>query len=864
MSNQMKTWPLAILILFACLSGLAQETKPKVPHLTRMNWRRQALKTFRQKEVSAVVSNYQAMIDFGRSRNKFGMVIYYQLLLGEQYEKMNDYALAEGFFTQAYQEAKKHQPLKHHKYYLMRQTDQKTFFDPVDRLGYFYLTIGNFKRAKEFFQESKTLRDGFFPSLSIHRVHPIIGMGSYYFKKGQYDKTYMQFNTAQRMMSYATTTGYDFDNLNRLFLNDMVELCMILHKEKEALRFLNQLAIASSGFGKFGSSIANRMEVARVFELKSRYYLTLGNFKKAKEYLDKAYHYHPANVTASVVKLKLLKIEALLHWYQGRLDEAALTFQKLVNEYRQHIQGNFASMSDYEREQFYYTLKNDFDLFNSFVAQNPAQASATLYGEMYTNILNTKALLLNETNRLKKEILRSGNQTLIDKLQQWEEAKDQLASLYFEKNTPEKIEALEKSIEDLEGDINQASGMFQNKVKALSWQDVKANLKTGEAAIEIVRVNTFNKNNTQLSTQRNGLTDSVVYAILLITSTSAQPECFLLPNGNKLENHFLPFYRNSILSKTEDKISYDNFWRSIKTHLTGINRIYLSADGVFNQINLNTLQNPVTGNYLIDEIELVLVTNTVDLLAIPSPSKSKEAFLVGRPAFEFSDKQISTALSSPTVSLHRGMRGLAKEELINFKDQNFADLPGTAEEVSKIGDILRSQKMEVTSYTGINAIEENVKGLKNPDILHLATHGFFINDSASSINPMIRSGIILAGVRNDNEGKEDGILTAYEATNLDLEGTSLVTLSACQTGLGEVRNGEGVYGLQRSIIVAGAKNLVMSLWKVDDEATAKLMSIFYQLRSEKNNLNAFREAQIELRKIYPEPFYWGAFVMLGK
>ena len=129
---------------------------------------------------------------------------------------------------------------------------------------------------------------------------------------------------------------------------------------------------------------------------------------------------------------------------------------------------------------------------------------------------------------------------------------------------------------------------------------------------------------------------------------------------------------------------------------------------------------------------------------------------------------------------------------------------------------------------------------------------------------MIRSGIVLAGVKNtEKEKTEDGILTAYEATNLDLDGTDLVVLSACQTGLGEVRNGEGVYGLQRAIMVAGANNLLMSLWKVDDDATAFLMTSFYSEWEGQKNPDEFREIQIALRKKYPHPFYWGAFVMLG-
>ena len=160
----------------------------------------------------------------------------------------------------------------------------------------------------------------------------------------------------------------------------------------------------------------------------------------------------------------------------------------------------------------------------------------------------------------------------------------------------------------------------------------------------------------------------------------------------------------------------------------------------------------------------------------------------------------------------------------------------------------------------------------------MATHGFFLSDldvkdgldkdDASEIveNPLFRSGLLLAGVSaTRDEGQlEDGILTAYEAMNLSLDQTELVALSACETGLGEVRNGEGVYGLQRAFNVAGAKAVLMSLWQVDDVATQELMTTFYSIWIQGGDKHAaFRQTQLALKAKYPQPFYWGAFVLSG-
>jgi len=199
-----------------------------------------------------------------------------------------------------------------------------------------------------------------------------------------------------------------------------------------------------------------------------------------------------------------------------------------------------------------------------------------------------------------------------------------------------------------------------------------------------------------------------------------------------------------------------------------------------------------------------------------------------------------------------------------------------------VSTVLKTAGYKVSDFQQGNATETNIKAIKGQSVVHIATHGYFLPDpddlgenfAHAAGNPLLRSGLILAGApdpakeekRADLSGNDNGVLTAYEAMNLNLEGTSLLVLSACETGLGEVKAGEGVYGLQRAFQVAGARTLLMSLWKVDDAATQMLMTSFYTNWTKSGNkLTAFKQAQAQLRANpkYKDPYYWGAFVMLG-
>ena len=327
--------------------------------------------------------------------------------------------------------------------------------------------------------------------------------------------------------------------------------------------------------------------------------------------------------------------------------------------------------------------------------------------------------------------------------------------------------------------------------------------------------------------------------------------------------------------RVEDQVSYNRFWKPIATKLQGIAKVYISADGVYNQVNLYTLQNPITKKYVLDEVGVSVLPNLDYLLHESKSNSSNSAELYGFPDYEF---DFSSKVSQPIVSEALATRyGLFK----------LVPLPGTKTEVENISKFLESSKWNVNMYQKEFASEDQLKKTVSPKVLHIATHGYFLKDIYDKedksflgfeeykikSNPLLQSGIMLAGasvVAKDTASSmkgQDGIFTAYEASLLNLTNTDLVVLSACETGLGRDINNQGVFGLQRAFYIAGAKNLIMSLWSVDDDATQLLMSEFYKewsLNPSHDFISkAFNKAQQEVRKKYPHPYYWGAFILLG-
>ena len=228
---------------------------------------------------------------------------------------------------------------------------------------------------------------------------------------------------------------------------------------------------------------------------------------------------------------------------------------------------------------------------------------------------------------------------------------------------------------------------------------------------------------------------------------------------------------------------------------------------------------------------------------------------------------------------------VATADSFTLANAYFPPLPGTAGEARALKALLPG----VTVLTGAQATEAALKQMSSPDVLHIATHGFFLSDltagngegrelkqvgSSSEMpvnqqieNPLLRSGLALAGANLHKSGENNGVLTALEAAGLDLWGTKLVALSACDTGVGEVKSGDGVYGLRRALVLAGSESQVMSLWPVSARGTRDLMIKYYQARQKGVGRSAaLREVQLGLlkRKERQHPYFWASFIQSGE
>lgn len=589
-------------------------------------------------------------------------------------------------------------------------------------------------------------------------------------------------------------------------------------------------------------------------------HLEKGNYALAEKYLNEALQINTKMKDGTGIDFNHLNLgKVYSQWNKPELAET--NFKLAMNNRNKYLLANFYFLSDNEKTQYWNSNKNFIEYFQSFAA-NRLKQNPSIVQDLYNLQLATKGILLSTSNKIKKRILSSGDSVMINHYYQWLDQRDQLAQFYALPNDELKlrktsIDSLERLAKATEKELNiNAEDLEKDKGRETTWRDVQKSLSPNEAAIEIIRVRHHTAHPT----------DSIVYvAMVLTTESKNSPQAVVLPNGKLLEGRGLRFYKNAIGSQLVDSLSYKNYWSRIQSLVKNKSKLYLSLDGVYNSINLNTLRDGA-GRYLVDSKNITIVSNTKDIVYLKKSSgmfTKANASLIGFPKYFIGKDRFKEKSKQ---------RDFNYDQLSERDFTGIAELPGTKTEIEKVDDILSTHQWKVKTYTNEEATEEVLKQVAQPGLLHIATHGFFTDDKDrnSATDPMLCAGLLFTGAANFlqdkvNWGTDNGILTAYEASNLNLDNTELVILSACETGKGEVQDGEGVYGLQRAFQTAGAKSILMSLWKVDDSATQELMTLFYEnWTAGKSKSEAFKQAQLSLKQKYSSPYYWGAFVMMGE
>jgi CHAT domain-containing protein len=338
---------------------------------------------------------------------------------------------------------------------------------------------------------------------------------------------------------------------------------------------------------------------------------------------------------------------------------------------------------------------------------------------------------------------------------------------------------------------------------------------------------------------------------------------------------------------------YRRLFAPLEKRLGDASMLYLAPDSELNRLPFEALPD-AKGKYLVERYRIAYLASGRDLLR-PAAAMAKGTVVFAGPDYNLKadDRQEElTKLKVKPGTETIAVRGTPAPEL---RGARWTALPGAAAEAADVQKALDGDTFgPVQVYRGRAALEEVFKAMPAPRVLHLATHGFFLpekkaeEDSDDGLdtgaagglarlrkvsNPLLRSGVVLAGAnRLGEEGArgEDGWVTAEEISLMDLRGTELVVLSACETGLGDVKAGEGVFGLRRAFFFAGARTLVSSLFEVPDTQTREMMQTFYGgMKSGKSKLDALRDAQLAMiqkrRKSEQaaHPFFWASFVLIG-
>lgn len=779
----------------------------------------------------------------------------------------------------------------------------------LDNLGILYRNTGEFEKAEKYFKEALEIRKTRYGENSVEYSVSIEHLANLY--------TYQDLFQG----------GIDM-SLPKLYFDKLLEIRKNLFGKNsiQYILCLSKASVFEYGIGNYERAIGYLLEAINFYEKNGSfdsddyaiclgslgaYYMLLGKPYKSEVYILKSIAIKEKNLGLNYKSFSEDLIGLSQTYFNlNKFEKAEYTYLKSYKIERKRILDFYSATS--ERQQNAYSdlkrgvISLGYSYFN--ISQN-MQAWA------YDNSLFMKGLQLQTANNLITYLYSSANTIILSKFKDYQEVKSSLSRLYSNNaNNSSQIEYLETRAEELEKYLSSSSSEFRDFLNSFqtNYVEIKKKLSKNQVSIEFID---FQWNDGKL------FTNIFYYTAIIVRPEWTFPKMVILCQSTDLEKvinsgalNKNTSYINSIYSiyqldekcssiktptslKRSNKLGvepaqngselqknlYELIWQPIDSLLIGAKTIFYSPSGLLHRINLSAI--PLNSQKRFGDIyELHLLSSTKQLAfstEIKQTENKRHILIMGNINYDADSTSIFKANQSYK---NKNIDSYLTRNIEYTNNSVWSSLANTGSEVNSIASISKNifqtdllQENQATEEAFYQYIQ------KEPKIIHLATHGFFYEspiDTLSikrnepifinSTNALIRSGLVLAGANHVWQGKpkpqnqEDGILTAYEISLLNLRNTELVVLSACETGLGDIKGSEGVFGLQRAFKIAGAKNLIMSLWQIPDYATSKLMEAFYgyYLSDKKSIPIAFNEAIKQMQKIYKEPYYWAGFVLV--
>ena len=790
----------------------------------------------------------------------------------------------------------------------------------LGNLANYYFILGDYNKAIEIGTQAMDIRKQVLGEKHPDYATSLGNLANYYSDLGDYNKA-IEFATqamnikkqtlGEKHPNYATSLGNLANYYSALGDNNKaiefatqamnIRKQTLGEKHPDYATSLGNLASYYSHLGNYSKAVEmgtlaknilkqtlgeNNHKYATSLGNLASYYSNLGDYNKAIEIETKAMNIKKQTLGEKNLDYTIsLSNLATYHYNNRNYKQAYKLLLNCVISRKHATLSIFKGATNRLKQTFWNRNNHEFNGLPSFCLKAHDQERN---GELYDySALFTKGLLLNAETNARDVIFESGDTALVKQFDALQSVRIMLNKQY-EKSIAERTlncDSLENVAELMERELIKSSKAYGDFTRSLTitWKDVQNELADGDMAIEFISTPFLDN-------------DSVMYIALALKKDYPEPKLILL-----FEEKTLKELSND--NPNDAQQLFHLVWSPLLSELEGTRNVYFSPSGALYNIGIENL--PIsTEERMSDRFNMYRLSSTRLLALHPHSTSERKTALFGGLDYEMSPQDVAS--NNLKNAYHSEFIAQNRDASADFMERGgFGALPFSLKEVKSASKLLEANGYECHLFEGKDGTEEAFKSLsgKKVKVMHLSTHGAFVpkkeakntkqknnfrfirfDDAAPQAQEedqsLTRSFLVMAGgnmLKNYDsipEGIDDGILTAQEIAHTDLRGCDLVVLSACETALGDITN-EGVMGLQRGFKKAGANTILMSLWKVDDQASSLLLTKFYEnlLSKKMPKIDALKKAQDYVRnyeievegkkeKIFSDPKFWTSFILL--